>query len=137
MGDVVSPIVEGIGSLQRGKFEEAEAKRAFKIAQIQADETSAALTQELNRTLGNINAALVSSQRDPTSPTAAALRREAIETSQEDQTRERTNILLRGFAQRRAGKFAGRMGTLGFVGGLARGSANAAKLALGAAAGGG
>ncbi|MFP4004476.1 MAG: hypothetical protein ACLFV8_11920 [Alphaproteobacteria bacterium] len=114
MGEVLS----GVGQFISGNFQAEEAKREAQLLEIQADEVSAALTGELNETLGNIDAALAISGRDPTSPTASALSRKTAEAGARNISTERVNRLTRAAAIRRGGKAARTQGIIGLAGGV-------------------
>ncbi len=130
----MSDIIQGVGAFVAGGFQAEEAEREAKLAEIQADEIAAAMTADLTETLGNIDLALAASMRDPTSPTAAALRRQTQFTLSRDILTERQNLLSRAAALRRGGKFARTAGTIGLVSGVA---GTAEKIAKAAASGGG
>lgn len=136
MGDVAPIALGGVAGLavqQQMKvrdFKEQEAEKQAQLGRIQADEVSAALTSELNETLGNIDAALGASFRDPTSPTAAGLRRRTTQTAQTDISRERTSRLLRIARNRRQSLFEAEQG---FVRGTTNDLLRIGQLAAGAA----
>lgn len=107
-----------------------EARVAEKLGRIQADEVSAALTADLNDRLSMIDAAIAASGRDPTSPTAAALRERTTQAGLTDVNRERTGRLFRLAQERRAGSLSRQQG---LVGGLTQDAVTIARLSAGAA----
>lgn len=136
MGDVLPAALGGVAGLavqnqmNVREFRKNEAERQASIGRTQADEVSAALTSDLMETLGNIDAAFAASGRDPTSPTAAGLRRQTVQTGLTEIGRERTSRILRVARNRRQSLFEAEQG---FIRGTTSDLLTLGKLAAGAA----
>ncbi len=136
MGDFAPAALGGVAGLavqhqmNVRDFKKREAERQAKLGRIQADEVSAALASELTETLGNIDAALASAGRDPTSPTAAALRERTTQTGLTEIGRERASRILRIGRNRRQSLFEAQEG---FIRGTTQDLLTLGKLAAGAA----
>lgn len=74
------------GTSEGDKFKADELDRAAEYGELKAKQTSGQLTQNLNMTLGNIDAIRAAAHDDPTSPTGAAVRdyTERVGTNQKD-----------------------------------------------------
>ena len=70
IGDMVS----AFGTFSADKYQAAEQEQAAQYGELKATQTNAALTRNLNQTLGNIDAVRAAARTDPTSPTGAAVR---------------------------------------------------------------
>jgi hypothetical protein len=90
--------VQGQALTMRGQaagyeFSAEKADRAADYGRLQADQTSAALTRDLNTTLGNIDAIRAAARTDPTSPTGAAVREREEQIGTEQRSIKTGNIL--------------------------------------------
>lgn len=124
-------VIQGVGGLLSGNFQAQEAERQAKLTEIQANEVSAALASDLNKSLGNIEAAFASSGRDPNSPTAAGVRRRVTQTKESDIATERFNRLMRAAALRRGGQMAQTLGYIKLGAGIAGTAEDAIKARYG------
>lgn len=70
---VASDITKGNATQAADNFQAARAERAAEFGEIQANLTDATARENLNTTLGNIEAIRVAAGIDPTSPTTAAI----------------------------------------------------------------
>lgn len=66
-------IAKGQGTQAANNFQAARAERAAQFGEVQANLTDATMRENLNTTLGNIEAVRTAAGIDPTSPTTAAL----------------------------------------------------------------
>jgi hypothetical protein len=118
--------VQGKGQKAAADYKAASLERSAQYGKLAAAQTGGQLTERLNETLGNIDAARAAAHDDPTSPTGAAVR----DTEEYIGTRQRGTAILNLQAQtdqeiadadylRRTGKFALGMGELGAVTSLA------------------
>src|SRR6185436_12335901 len=74
-------------------YKASKAARAAAFGRVQADQTSAALTEELTTTLGNIDAIRAAAGIDPTSPTSAVIRQKQEDVSNRERNTRVANIL--------------------------------------------
>ena len=81
------------------EFQAAELDRAAKYGDLKAEQVGAQRTQQLNRTLGNIDAIRAASHADPTSPTGAAYRDYQEEIGGTQKSIEVSNILAQSRKQ--------------------------------------
>ena|ERR1700683_2571960 len=82
----IGSITSAEGTSSADKYKAEELDRAAQYGELKATQTNAQLTQNLNMTLGNIDATRAAMHDDPTSPTGAAVRGqvEAIDTSKKN-----------------------------------------------------
>lgn len=90
---IASSLTSAAGEKAAADFKAAKAARAAAFGRVQADQTSAALTEELTTTLGNIDAIRAAAGIDPTSPTSAAIRADETARSFRDRNTRVANIL--------------------------------------------
>ena len=81
------------GDKAAADYQASKAARAAAFGRVQADQTAAALTDELTNTLANIDAIRAAAGIDPTSPTSAAIRASEQETSNRERNTRVANIL--------------------------------------------
>ena len=86
-------IVQGIGTSNADKYQAAEQEQAGQYGDLKAVQTNAALTRNLNQTLGNIDAVRAAARTDPTSPTGAAVRNTVEATSTENKNIQVDSIM--------------------------------------------
>ncbi len=86
-------IVQGIGTSNADKYQAAEQEQAAQYGELRATQTNAALTRNLNQTLGNIDAVRAAARTDPTSPTGAAVRNTVEATSTENKNIQVDSIM--------------------------------------------
>lgn len=79
-------VTKAQGTSSGDQFKAAELDQAAQYGELKAKQTSGQLTQNLNMTLGNIDAIRAAAHDDPTSPTGAAVRdyAERVGTNQKD-----------------------------------------------------
>jgi hypothetical protein len=87
------PIVQGIGTSNADKYQAAEQEQAAQYGDLKATQTNAALTRNLNQTLGNIDAVRAAARTDPTSPTGAAVRNTVEATGTENKNIQVDSIM--------------------------------------------
>ncbi len=86
-------IVQGIGTSNADKYQAAEQEQAGQYGDLKAVQTNAALTRNLNQTLGNIDAVRAAARTDPASPTGAAVRNTVEATSTENKNIQVDSIM--------------------------------------------
>lgn len=115
-----SAFEKGQGDEAAADYKAARLEQAARFGKVQAAQTDAQLSEQLNTTLGNIDAVRAAANIDPTSPTSAAIRDKQEFVSDRARTTSVNNI-LRQSAQneadanytRQAGDFAAKMDYLG------------------------
>lgn len=104
---------EGQGNKAASDYKAARLEQAARYGRVAAEQTDGQLTEQLNTTLGNIDAIRAAADIDPTSPTTAAIRERQSFVADRQRTTS-VNNMLRQAAQseadanymRRAGEFA-------------------------------
>ena len=86
-------IVQGIGTSNADKYQAEEQEQAAQYGDLKAVQTNAALTRNLNQTLGNIDAVRAAARTDPASPTGAAVRNTVEATSTENKNIQVDSIM--------------------------------------------
>jgi hypothetical protein len=85
--------VSAYGTSQSDKYQAELQDQAAQYGDLQATQTNAALTRNLNQTLGNIDAVRAAGRTDPTSPTGAAVRNTVEATATSDKNIQVDNIM--------------------------------------------
>ena len=121
-------IVQGIGTSNADQYQAKEMEQAAQYGDLKAVQTNAALTRNLNQTLGNIDAVRAAQRTDPTSPTGAAVRNTVEATSTEDKNIQVDSIMAQANQDRAnaaylrsASSMALLSGGIGAVGDLLKG----------------
>lgn len=129
-----SSVMGGEGKKAAAEAQAARLEQAAAYGKAQADQTSAALSEELNKTLGNIDVIRAASGVDPTSPTTEAIRGRQEFLSDRQRTTSVNNILNQSRQNeadaayaRSAGDFALKQGYLGAATSVASGAASGFK----------
>jgi hypothetical protein len=121
-------IEKGKGTKSADEYKAAQEERSALYGRANAEETNAIMTENLNKTLTNIDVTRSAAHADPTSPTGAAVRdiNEYIGNRQKNVAVE--NILAQSEQEeadarylRQAGKFAMGMGELDAAAAVAKG----------------
>ena len=86
-------IVQGIGTSNADQYQAKEMEQAAQYGDLKAVQTNAALTRNLNQTLGNIDAVRAAARTDPTSPTGAAVRNTVEATATSDKNIQVDSIM--------------------------------------------
>ena len=86
-------IVQGIGTSNADQYQAKEMEQAAQYGDLKAVQTNAALTRNLNQTLGNIDAVRAAQRTDPTSPTGAAVRNTVEATATSDKNIQVDSIM--------------------------------------------
>ena len=86
-------IVQGIGTSNADTYQAEEQEQAAQYGDLKAVQTNAALTRNLNQTLGNIDAVRAAQRTDPTSPTGAAVRNTVEATATSDKNIQVDSIM--------------------------------------------
>ena len=86
-------VVQGIGTANADSYSAQEMEQAAQYGDLKAVQTNAALTRNLNQTLGNIDAVRAAARTDPTSPTGAAVRNTVEATSTENKNIQVDSIM--------------------------------------------
>jgi hypothetical protein len=85
--------ISAYGTSQSDKYQAAEKEQAAEYGDLKATQTNAALTRNLNQTLGNIDAVRAAARTDPTSPTGAAVRNTVEATGTENKNIQVDSIM--------------------------------------------
>jgi len=85
--------ISAYGTSQSDKYQAAEKEQAAQYGDLKATQTNAALTRNLNQTLGNIDAVRAAARTDPTSPTGAAVRNTVEATGTENKNIQVDSIM--------------------------------------------
>ena len=85
--------LSAFGTSQADKYQAAEQEQAAQYGELRATQTNAALTRNLNQTLGNIDAVRAAARTDPTSPTGAAVRNTVEATATSDKNIQVDSIM--------------------------------------------
>ena len=85
--------LSAFGTSKADKYQAAEQEQAAQYGELRATQTNAALTRNLNQTLGNIDAVRAAARTDPTSPTGAAVRNTVEATSTENKNIQVDSIM--------------------------------------------
>ncbi len=91
--EAAGSIVQGIGTSNADKYQAAEQEQAAQYGDLKAVQTNAALTRNLNQTLGNIDAVRAAARTDPSSPTGAAVRNTVEATATSDKNIQVDSIM--------------------------------------------
>ena len=91
--EAAGSIVQGIGTSNADLYQAKEMEQAAQYGDLKAVQTNAALTRNLNQTLGNIDAVRAASRTDPTSPTGAAVRNTVEATATSDKNIQVDSIM--------------------------------------------
>ena len=91
--EAAGSIVQGIGTSNADKYQAEEQEQAAQYGDLKAVQTNAALTRNLNQTLGNIDAVRAAARTDPTSPTGAAVRNTVEATATSDKNIQVDSIM--------------------------------------------
>jgi hypothetical protein len=125
---MTSSILKGYGSAAADKMRADQAQRAAEFGRVQADLTDTHYREELNTTLGNIDAIRAAAKTDPNSPTTQAI--EDRQSMLSDRQRTAAVVTLRSQADedeasarylRQAGRFSIGLGYLDAASKLAKG----------------
>jgi hypothetical protein len=126
--EAAGSIVQGIGTSNADKYQAAEQEQAAQYGDLKAVQTNAALTRNLNQTLGNIDAVRAAARTDPTSPTGAAVRNTVEATGTENKNIQVDSIMAQAEQDRAnaaylrsASSTALLSGTIGAFGDLLKG----------------
>jgi hypothetical protein len=113
-------IVKGQGEQAADEYKAQSLERAAESGKVKATQASGMYTENLNRTLGNIDAVRAAAHDDPTSPTGAAIRDTAEYQGERQKTITVDNILEQAERDaadaaymRSAGKYALLSGKIG------------------------
>lgn len=90
---VAGDIMGGEGQKSAADFKAAHLEQAAAYGKVQAAQTDAQFSEDLNRTLGNIDAIRAAANTDPTSPTSDAIRGTQTYMSERQRTTSVNNIL--------------------------------------------
>ena len=88
-----SSITGGMGAKAASEAQAGRLEQAAAYGRVQADQSSVQLSEELNKTLGNIDVIRAAAGVDPTSPTSAAIRDRQEFVSNRQRTTSVNNIL--------------------------------------------
>ena len=91
--EAAGSIVQGIGTSNADKYQAEEQEQAAQYGDLKAVQTNAALTRNLNQTLGNIDAVRAAARTDPSSPTGAAVRNTVEATATSDKNIQVDSIM--------------------------------------------
>ena len=91
--EAAGSIVQGIGTSNADQYQAKEMEQAAQYGDLKAVQTNAALTRNLNQTLGNIDAVRAAARTDPTSPTGAAVRNTVEATATSDKNIQVDSIM--------------------------------------------
>ena len=91
--EAAGSIVQGIGTSNADKYQAEEQEQAAQYGYLKATQTNAALTRNLNQTLGNIDAVRAAARTDPSSPTGAAVRNTVEATATSDKNIQVDSIM--------------------------------------------
>lgn len=69
-----STVLKGEGTQAADEYQAQSLERAANVGKVKAAQTGAQMTEQLNNTLGRIDAVRAAAHDDPTSPTGAAIR---------------------------------------------------------------
>lgn len=69
-----STVLKGEGTQAADEYQAASLERAANVGKVKAEQTAGQMTEQLNNTLGRIDAVRAAAHADPTSPTGAAIR---------------------------------------------------------------
>jgi hypothetical protein len=110
---VASDITKGQGTAAADDFKAQQLEQSAKYGRLNAVQTSGQMSENLNRTLGNIDVIRAAAGTDPTSPTSVALRGQAEYLGDRQRTNTVDSILAQATQndaaadyERQAGNFA-------------------------------
>lgn len=125
-----SSIEKGRGTQAADEYQAQRAEQAAEYGRTKAAQTDAQTRENLNITLGNIDAVRAAAGVDPSSPTTAALRDKTVELGDRARVTQVDNILAQATQDQndaaylhQAGRFAYGMGELSAAAGVAGGLA--------------
>lgn len=117
-------VMDGFGASAASDHKKNQARRAAEVARVQADQTDAAYRGELDTTLANIDAIRASAGLSLSSPTAQAMRGEAVDESTRQRLSKVRSLKSQATQSDSDAEFYGRAGRhallSGFVGGAAQ-----------------
>lgn len=137
-------VMRGQGQNAADQYQAARMERAAEFGRVKADQTYGTMTEQLNRTLGEIQAVRAAAHTDPTSPTGVAIH-DYDENLGNRQIRTQTANILEQAQQneqdaaylRDAGHYALMQGNIGAAGSIFKGLAGLAGGMSGGMGGGG
>lgn len=89
----IGDLVSAYGTYSADQYQAKEMEQAAQYGDLKAVQTNAALTRNLNQTLGNIDAVRAAARTDPTSPTGAAVRNTVEATATSDKNIQVDSIM--------------------------------------------